>query len=82
MKPPYRWHRKRGIIDADGCQALQILSGTESRNKFGPHLAQVMNDLAKAQGTAKEAVSTLGTGSDASEQVNRLLVVAEGKESQ
>lgn len=73
MKPPYRWHRKRGIIDADGCQALQILSGTESRNKFGPHLAQVMNDLAKAQGTAKEAVSTLGTGSDASEQVNRLL---------
>lgn len=25
------------------------------------------------QGTAKEAVSTLGTGSDASEQVNRLL---------
>lgn len=73
MKPPYRWHRKRGIIDADGTQALQLLSGTESRNKFGPHLAQVMNDLAKAQGSDKEAVSTLGTGSDASGQVNRLL---------
>lgn len=63
MKPPYRWHRKRGIIDADGTQALQLLSGTESRNKFGPHLAQLMNGLALPQ----------GSGSDASEQVNRLL---------
>ncbi len=81
MKPPYRWHRKRGIIDADGCQALQILSGTESRNKFGPHLAQLMNGLAMAQGSAKEAVSTLGTGSDASEQVNRLLEHPCGKEN-
>lgn len=29
--------------------------------------------MSRAQGTAKEAVSTLGTGSDASKQVNRLL---------
>lgn len=76
MKPPYRWHKERGILDADGSQALQLLGGTESRNKFGPHLAQLMNDLAKAQGTAKDAVSPIGTGSDASEQVNRLLVSA------
>ena len=81
MKPPYRWHKERGILDADGSQALQLLGGTESRNKFGPHLAQVMNDLALPQGTAKEAVSTLGTGSDASEQVNLLLWHPCGKEN-
>ena len=33
------------------------------------------------QGSAKEVVSTLGTGSDASEQVNRLLGHAGRKEN-
>ena len=80
MKTPYRWNRKRGIIDADGCQALQLLSMSESRNKFGPHLAQAMSH-ALPQGTAKEEVSTLGTGSDASKQVNRLLGHPCGKEN-
>lgn len=61
MRPPYRWHKQRGILDADGNQALQLLSGSESRNKFGPHLAQLMNDLAKAQGTATQVVLTRST---------------------